>query len=101
MKLAFEAEVFKEGDDFVAHAKAFDVSSCGQSPDEALKSLLEAISLFFETTQEMGTFEQVLVESGYSLKGDEWSREDLTCDSLEITDWNHWEPSRRFACVEI
>jgi len=73
MKIAFEAEFFPEGDDIVGHAKGLDVSSCGKSAKEAEDALLEAVELFLETVQDMGTLEEVLTGSGFVRAGDEWS----------------------------
>jgi len=73
MKIAFEAEFFPEGDDIIGHAKGLDVSSCGRSPGEAEEALFEAVALFLETLQDMGTLEEVLSESGFVRTADGWS----------------------------
>jgi len=41
------------------------VSSFGDTPEEALASLQEAVTLFLEECQRMGTLEIVLEEAGY------------------------------------
>ena len=48
MKTEFKNVVWKEGDYFVAQCLNIDVSSFGESKDEALKNLNEAIELFME-----------------------------------------------------
>jgi len=40
--------------------------------EEAKKSLLEAITLFLQECQRMGTLEEVLEEAGYNRRGEEW-----------------------------
>ncbi len=41
--------VWKEGDYFVAQCQDIDVSSFGDSEEEALTNLQEALELYFET----------------------------------------------------
>ena len=66
MEIQFTTRIFKEGRSFVAHALELDVSSCGGSKDKALRNLKEAVRLFFEEAEKMGTLEQILQEAGYS-----------------------------------
>ena len=66
MEIQFTTRVFKEGRTFVAHALELDVSSCGGSKDKALKNLKEAVRLFLEEAEDMGTLERILQEAGYS-----------------------------------
>lgn len=73
MKILFEAEFFREDQDIIGYARSLDVSSSGKTPEEAEQALTEAVTLFVETAREMGTLEQVLIDSGFVLKGDEWS----------------------------
>ena len=53
----------------MAHAIELDVSSCGGTKEKALKNLKEAVRLFLEQAERMGTLDQVLEESGYSRNG--------------------------------
>ena len=48
MKRAFTASVCKEGDWYVAQALETDVTSQGETFDEALENLREALELHFE-----------------------------------------------------
>lgn len=50
---------------YVAYALEFDVSSCGGTKDKALKNLKEAVRLFWEEAEKMGTLEQILEEGGF------------------------------------
>ena len=42
-----------------------DVSSCGGTKERALKNLKEAVHLFLEEAEKMGTLDQILQEAGY------------------------------------
>ena len=48
MKQSFTASVYKEGDWYVAQALEVDVASQGETVDEALANLREAVELHFE-----------------------------------------------------
>ena len=66
MQIQFTTRVFKEGRAYVAQALELDVSSCGGTKEKALKNLKEAVTLFLEEAEKMGTLEQILEEAGYS-----------------------------------
>ena len=66
MEIQFTTRIFKEGRTFVAHALELDVSSCGGTKDRAVKNLKEAVRLFLEEAEKMGTLDRILEESGYS-----------------------------------
>src|ERR1022692_3073870 len=65
MEIQFTTQIFKEGRTFVAHALELDVSSCGGTKERALKNLKEAVRLFLEEAEKLGTLEQILEEAGY------------------------------------
>ena len=65
MEIQLTTRIFKEGRMFVAHALELDVSSCGGTKVKALKNLKEAVALFLEEAEKMGTLEQILEEAGY------------------------------------
>ena len=65
MDIRFTSQVFKEGKTYVAYAPELDVSSCGQTRQKAERNLMEAVRLFLEEAEKMGTLEQILEESGY------------------------------------
>jgi predicted RNase H-like HicB family nuclease len=69
MEIQFTTRVFKEGRAYVAHALELDVSSCGGSAERAIKNLKEAVRLFLEECEKMGTLDRVLQEAGYSRSG--------------------------------
>ncbi len=51
MKRPFAATVWKEGDWFVSQCLELDVASQGETEEEALANLKEALELYFETPQ--------------------------------------------------
>lgn len=73
MKIEYTVQIWKEGDQYIAHAMPLDVMSSGESPEKAREALQEAVGLFVQTAQEMGTLGEVLEESGYELKAGDWS----------------------------
>lgn len=66
MKISVRIEIFREGNDYVALAPDINVSSFGGTVEDAKKSIKEAIGIFVEECQEMGTLEDVLEKSGFS-----------------------------------
>ena len=46
--MRFQASIVREGDGFVAQCLEIDVASQGDTPDEALHNLKEALELYFE-----------------------------------------------------
>lgn len=65
MEIEFTTRIFKEGRTFVAHALELDVASCGSSKQRAVQNLKEAVRLFLEEAERMGTLAQILEEAGY------------------------------------
>ena len=72
MEIYVRIEIFKEGDDYVALAPDLNVSSFGDTPEDAMRSVQEALEAFLEECQEMGTMEEVMEESGFSRINDAW-----------------------------
>jgi len=62
--IEYTVHIWHEGDQFVAHAMPLDVMSSGQNPGEVRTALDEAVQLFLETATEIGTLEDLLLESG-------------------------------------
>jgi predicted RNase H-like HicB family nuclease len=71
-RIVYRAEFFKEGELYVGLAPELIVSSFGETLEEARQSLQEAVEAFTEACQTMGTFEEVMEESGFTKKGDSW-----------------------------
>ena len=71
-KLMYGSEIFQEGDVFVARCPELDVSSFGDTPDEARDSLQEAVEAVLEGCGMLGTLEDVLEDSGFVKTGTTW-----------------------------
>ena len=65
MNIFVRIEVFKENDVYVALSPDLNVSSFGETIEDAKKSAREAIEAFIEECERMGTLEEVLEESGF------------------------------------
>ncbi len=72
VSIEYTVHIWKEGNQFIAHAMPLDVMSSGQSPEEARKALDEAVHLFLVTAVDIGTLEEVLQEAGYELRQGNW-----------------------------
>ena len=65
MEIQFTAQIFKEGRTFVVHTQELDVSSCGGTKQRALKNLKEAVRLFLEEADKLGTLDRILEDAGF------------------------------------
>jgi predicted RNase H-like HicB family nuclease len=72
MKIIVNVEIFQEGELYVALAPELNVSSFGETVEEAQKSIKEALDAFIEECDHMGTLEEVLEESGFSRLNGSW-----------------------------
>lgn len=86
MNISARVEIFKEGDLYVALSPELNVSSFGETVEEAKKSIKEALEAFLEECAKMGTLEDVLEEAGFSRLNDSWeSRKPVKEESLALT----------------
>lgn len=84
--VVFRAEFFMEDDIYVGIVPELDVSSFGESLEEAKASLKEAVEAFLEECEAMGTLEEVLQEAGFSQDGELWSaRSPLATELLSVS----------------
>lgn len=60
---------YREGDKFIAYSPAIDLSTCGDTQNEAKIRFEEALELFLEETDKMGTLEEVLQDYGWEKIG--------------------------------
>lgn len=65
-------EVFREDDVYVALCPDLDVSSFGDTPEEAKLALDEALEAFLDECEAMGTLNEVLEEAGFSRRNGSW-----------------------------
>ena len=63
---------FEENGIIIAHCVPLDVSSCGHNMEEARSNIRDALTLFIEACEEIGTLEEVLEESGFIKDGENW-----------------------------
>ncbi|MDE2659853.1 MAG: hypothetical protein OXI45_06540 [Acidobacteriota bacterium] len=63
-KITLRANFHQERNQWIGWCPDLDVTSQGATRDEAEKNLREAVELFLETCQEMGTLDEVLREAG-------------------------------------
>lgn len=61
----FRVEIFKDGGQYVGLCPELGVSSFGDTEDGAEAALREAVQLFIEQCEEMGTLKEVLEEAGF------------------------------------
>ncbi len=79
-QIEFDGIIFKERETFIGYSPKLDVSSCGNTIDEARNNLKTAVRLFLEEAEKMDTLEDILNESGY-----------------EQTNLNRWKTPRLIA----
>ncbi|MDP3941644.1 MAG: hypothetical protein Q8Q49_05040 [bacterium] len=67
VKIEFSLPVsfLKEHKSFVAYTPALDLSTSGDTFEEAQKNFAEAVRIFFEELMEMGTMDEVLSGLGW------------------------------------
>lgn len=63
--LEFDMIVFKENETYVAYCPELDVSSCGNTVEQAKEMLKTAVKLFIEEAEKLGTLEDILEEANY------------------------------------
>jgi len=63
--ISYDVFVFKEGNVYVAYCPELDISSGGLTIGSAKAMLKEAVRLFIEEAENMGTLEDILEESNY------------------------------------
>jgi hypothetical protein len=54
--------LFKEGSRIVAYSPAIDISTCGDTEEQARRRFKEAAGIFFAEIVKMGTVNEVLAE---------------------------------------
>ncbi len=57
--------VFEEGDKYIAYSPALDISSCGDTQEDARNKFGEAVDIFLSEIRRMGTFDEVMEECGW------------------------------------
>lgn len=70
--LEVEGLIWQEGKVFVSYCPELDLSSCGDSVDEARTNLRAAVRLFLEEAEKMGTLTTILEEAGFKKTTQGW-----------------------------
>ncbi len=78
-------KVFREGEMYVSHCQIFDVSSQGETEEEAKANLIDALTGFIVMCYEMGTLFDVLKEAGF-VPGMTEQTEPATGDEISLVD---------------
>jgi predicted RNase H-like HicB family nuclease len=71
-QIVARAEIFQEGDLYVAVCPDLEVSSFGDTVAEARQSLHEALEAFVQACEQMGTLTEVLEEAGFAQEKQHW-----------------------------
>lgn len=69
IKAELELLMMKQGDTFVAYFPALDISTCGDTFEEAAKRAEDLPEIFFEETMKHGTLHEALEDLGWKGMG--------------------------------
>lgn len=68
VEVSIEILLVQEGEYFVAYCPALELSSYGKTEQKARKAFDEALEIFFEETDRLGTLEKFLLKQGWRLQ---------------------------------
>lgn len=78
-------EIFREGDLYVGLCPDLEVSSFGETLEEAKHSLHEALEAFIEECEAMGTLGEVLEEAGFTQQDENWlPRQPISAELVSV-----------------
>ena len=84
-RIVVRAEIFREGDLYVGVCPDLDVSSFGETIEEARHSLREALEAFLEECEAMGTLAEVLEEAGFVREDGTWlARQPVAAELIPV-----------------
>jgi predicted RNase H-like HicB family nuclease len=84
-QVVVRTEIFREGDVFVGVCPDLDVSSFGETVEEARQCLREALEAFIEECDALGTLREVLEEAGFSERDGSWfPRQPVSVELLPV-----------------
>jgi predicted RNase H-like HicB family nuclease len=72
MRIDYTVQIWREGNQYVAHAMPLDVASSGGTPEAARQAADEAVRLFLAAAAEHGSLEEVLEDAGYRRQDNSW-----------------------------
>jgi hypothetical protein len=79
MEIDYTVQIWREAEQFIAHAMPLDVASCGATPEAARLALNEAARLFVTSAEELGTLDEILDEAGYKRQDSRWQAPEWVC----------------------
>lgn len=68
-KVMLTVAFYREGNKFIAYSPALNLSTCGNSQEQAKRRFEEILEIFFAEVDKMGTLEDVLLECGWKKVG--------------------------------
>lgn len=68
-KVVLNVVFYREGDKFIAFSPALNLSTCGNTQEQAKRRFEEMLKIFLEEVEQMGTLEDVLLECGWKKVG--------------------------------
>ncbi len=71
-RIDYNVQIWREGDQYIAHAMPLDVMSSGSDPEHARNAVDEAVRVFIHTAADSGKLEEILLECGYEFCDPEW-----------------------------
>ena len=87
-KINFQASLpitfLREGDQFVAYTPALDLSTSGDTFEQAKKRFSEIVQIFFEECFSMGTLDTVLSDLGWKKENSEWNPPTVVAQDTQI-----------------
>lgn len=84
-QITLTLQIFQEGKTFVAYNPELDVSSCGNTLEEARRNLGDATRGFLKSAKKLNTLDEILVEAGFRREGSHWASPRLiTLDRFSI-----------------
>ncbi|MBT9138326.1 MAG: hypothetical protein DDT31_00878 [Syntrophomonadaceae bacterium] len=84
--LEVDGLVWQAGKVFVSYCPELDVSSCGDTVEEARTNLRVAVRLFLAETERMGTLDSILKEAGFKRTRKGWQAPRLLAILKESSD---------------
>lgn len=72
MNFKIPVTIFREGSVFVAYTPALDLSTSGKTFIQVKKRFSEAVNIFFEEIERMGTTNETLSNLGWQKIKQEW-----------------------------
>lgn len=73
MTLDLTVHIWREENQYIAHAMPLDVMTSGATPQQARDAIDEAVRCFVKTAEDAGTLEQLLEECGYRRQNGQWT----------------------------